>query len=53
MFLGLKSKSINNFKFRILSKPDGTIKKIYILTDSQGQTPTLRHHSTNEAFVFS
>ena len=48
-----KSKSINNFTFFILSKPDSIIFLFMKFMDSQAHTPTLRHHLQNEAFLFS
>ena len=46
-----KSKSINHFKFFMLSKPDGTVFLFLKYMDSQGHTPTLGHHlQTKQVF---
>ena len=55
MYLSIKSKSINNFKFLILSKPDGTIciiffTFIYVYPGAHSNTQT---SFKNKAFVFS
>jgi hypothetical protein len=44
IYLTIKSKSVNHFKFLILSKRDGKIFLFFEFTDSKGNTPTLRHH---------